>query len=128
MDWSYWQKVVIVCLAIIVVVLGYKRLLRWVGGNARFDNKFAFLFPLEWKGPGILLVRFELPEADVVTLTIFDEQDKAVDVILDRVSLEQGEHHYEADMTTLSSQTYTCVLQSGNQKVERIFSKAPLSA
>lgn len=121
MDWGYWRTVLIVTLVILVVILLYRKILRWVGGNARFDDQFAFLYPLEEKETNQLVISFELPVSDTVTLTIFDELSNEQNRVLDAQTLDVGKHQYELDTSAWSDQQYTVVLKSGNQKVERFY-------
>lgn len=123
-DWAFWQKVVIVMLTVIVVALGYRQVLRWIGGSSRFDNQFAFLFPLERDDLNKLKIRFELPVADVVTLVILDEDANEVGRVVNNEKLAAGTHSYEVDTNTWSKQQYTLQLKSGNQQIERIFESA----
>lgn len=121
-EWPYWQKVIIVMLTIIVVVLGYRRLLRYLGGNSRFDDHFAFLHPLEQIN-GQLIVRFELPEKDTVSLEILDDQSKVIEVVFSGESLTSGEHRYEINTLGWNTEQLELHLQSGNQKIVRYFKR-----
>jgi len=120
MEWEYWRKVLIFTLSILVVILAYRKMLRWVGGNSRFDDKFAFLFPLEVRD-NLLLIKFELPEADTVSLSIVDEELREMERILEDVQLAAGTHEYEVDVRQWSDQRFTCILRSGNQTTEKFF-------
>ena len=119
-DWSFWQKVIIVMLTIIVVVLGYRKLLRTLGGNSRFDDRFAFLHPLVHSN-GLLVIQFELPEEDSVSLLVLDQHQVEVGKLLNQESLSPGNHRYEISTSEWQQQRYTVQLKSGNQRIERFF-------
>lgn len=119
-SWLYWQKVVIVMLSIIVVVLAYRKLLRWIGGNSRFDDRFAFLQPIERVSQELLIVRFELPHFDTVTLSFIDQHSKSEIVVLDEIQLESGTHQFDISTSGWNAADYSCVLKSGNQRIERM--------
>lgn len=122
-DWTYWQKVVIVMLAIIVVILGYRRFLRWLGGNSRFDDKFAFLHPLEQNEKNVLNVRFELPEDDVISILLFNKTDGALIEILQDSKLSSGMHSMDFDLKDIQGNDFELRLVSRNQRIERPFRK-----
>ncbi len=119
-EWTFWQKVVIVMLTIIVVVLGYRKLLRTIGGNSRFDDRFAFLFPLEHLN-NVLVIRFDLPNEDAVTLVVLDQYQTEVGRLLDHENLARGPHQYQITTSDWKQQRYTVQLKSGNQQIERFF-------
>ncbi|TVR42006.1 MAG: hypothetical protein EA392_00860 [Cryomorphaceae bacterium] len=121
MEWTYWQKVVIVLLTIIVIALAYRKFLRWVGGSARFDHRFAFLFPLEQHPGNKLVVRFELPENDAVTILVLNEQSSEIARIIEDQKLDAGKHSVEVSMSSWEGSRFTCCLVSGNQRIERFF-------
>jgi hypothetical protein len=121
-EWAYWQKVVIVVLTIVLVVVAYKKLLRWVGGNSRFDDHFAFLQPIERVSAEMMIVRFELPQNDTITLIFLDEQSSAEIVVLNEMKLKSGTHEFEVNTSEWPEVVYTCILKSGNQRIERILS------
>jgi hypothetical protein len=122
-DWTYWQKVVIVMLAIIVVILGYRRFLRWLGGNSRFDDKFAFLHPLEQKEINVLGVRFELPKDEQVSLHLLNKSDGALIEVLSDESMNSGVHVLEIDLKEFQGQDFELRLITGNQRIDRPFRK-----
>ncbi len=121
-EWPYWQKVIIVMLTIIVVVLGYRRLLRWLGGNSRFDDHFAFLFPLE-QSSGQLIVRFELPEKDTISLEILDNHSVVIKAVFTDESLAAGEHRFEVNTLAWENKQLELHLKSGNQRIVRYFKR-----
>ena len=121
-EWPYWQKVIIVMLTIVVVVLGYRRMLRWIGGRSRFDDHFAFLFPLE-QTSGQLIVRFELPENDTVSLEVIDDQSQVIEVIFSNKALSAGEHRFEVNTSNWNHTSLEIHLKSGNQRIVRYFKR-----
>lgn len=120
-NWAYWQKVVIVMLTIVVVVLAYRRILRWVGGNSRFDDHFAFLMPLEKEAGNKLLVRFDLPVKDTISLSFIGPKSTDEVVLVNETALTAGTHQFDVDISSWEAGRYTVVLKSGNQKIERFF-------
>lgn len=120
MDWGYWRSVLLITLSVLVVMLLYRKLLRWIGGNTGFDNKFAFLFPLERKDT-TLTISFDLPEGGLVSLLILNELNAPIAQVLDQEKLAGGKHEYTIDATQLDGKKLTCLLSTGNQKLERYF-------
>lgn len=122
MDWGYWRSVLIVTLVVMVVILLYRNILRWIGGNARFDHKYAFLFPIEENG-STLSFKFELPEKDTVSLLILNDQNTAEVYVLNEEKLAVGTYEYTIDASQLSGANLTCVLKTRNQSLERFFKR-----
>lgn len=120
-NWAFWQKVIIVFLAVVVVILAYRKLLRLVGGNSRFDNKFAYLHPVKQKEISLFIIQFELPVDDTVSLFVVDGNGIEVFRLVDQQTMEAGSHHYHLDIAGWSPQRYTLCLKSGNQTIERYF-------
>ena len=120
MDWGYWRSVLIVTLVVMVVILLYRNILRWIGGNARFDHKYAFLFPIEENG-STLSFKFELPEKDTVSLLILNDQNTTEVYVLNEEKLAVGTYEYTIDASQLSGANLTCVLKTRNQSLERFF-------
>lgn len=120
MDWGYWRSVLIVTLVVMVVILLYRNILRWLGGNARFDEKYAYLFPINAED-AVLSIKFELPEPSKVSLGIFDDGNTPIAQVLTDEDLAAGIHEYSIDATQLRGTALTCVLKTRNQNLERFF-------
>lgn len=121
MDIELIRKLVLGTLILLLIIILYKRLLRFMQGKQPSDLYATFREDGIHRDPeGNTHIAIELPKKEVVELIIEDNDGKPLQTLL---SGENPPQHYDFVLKKgeMLAGKYCCVLKSGNQRSVRYF-------
>jgi len=121
MDIELFRNLLLAGLVLILIVILYKRLLRFLAGKTLGDSYSAFL------GEGIIRheegsfgIEIEVHQKEPIHLIVNNSSGEQA-IELCNADLEAGEHDFKIDKGQLSPGRYSCELNTSNQKSLRYF-------
>ncbi|MFZ6052397.1 FlgD immunoglobulin-like domain containing protein [Halocola ammonii] len=113
------RNFLLVSLVVLLAVILYKRLLKKMGAN-KAKLKYTNFISID-SGAEKVNIKIEVPEAEQVTLSVYDKTDKLLDTV-NEGQVEAGEHEFSWTKPENEGGQFYCLLKTRNQQATRYFS------